>query len=417
MEPEQSTVPGDRLLESGAAAPQCLPEMAQSIFEQFPIDELLHQYTRDIAGQMHGWIASDRSYYSRKVLPLASSRPVLRLAFAAVAARRAEIDFGMTDFPDSARDMVVSAITDCVNSITSHPEATLELSKELDLETAQWMLASMLALCNYEMSHSGATAAEYHRKALRALTNVLWTTEWCHDELLVYLRNRVSVYDVFRCTTLFDLNDIEGAILPETHEDNDEDGMYSAFISLIHRVTILSRQLGMPAQSSNNPDYESNPSFSDLRGDFEQARAETLMAAGRLDYGLSQVRIRDFVRMVDMHHNAGILYSIRCLSFQEPLRREVAVSDLFDQIHSIEDLDPCYLDLAWPVFIAGTESYGDAERQATVSSLYEAMSNATKLKQYAEVMAFQKTFWAGSRPDWRELAREWEITKRHVLLY
>jgi hypothetical protein len=145
------------------------------------------------------------------------------------------------------------------------------------------------------------------------------------------------------------------------------------------------------------------------------ARGTTLMIGGRLSITAQQRR--DLIRLVDIHHNAALLYVSRCLGYGTTYETMSAFSDLKRQLLAFEDIADWTHNLAWPVFIAGVECHGDAQDQKIVSDLYETIVRVTRLKSYREVLCFLQDFWSGSEPDWQVLAREWELLGKRVLPY
>ncbi len=117
------------------------------------------------------------------------------------------------------------------------------------------------------------------------------------------------------------------------------------------------------------------------------------MAAGRLLIGCPRQR-RDLTRLVDIHHNAAILYVARCLNHGAKEESEVALADLCRQVLAIEEIGRWIHDLPWPLFIAGVESRGNRQYQKIISDLYTAIPEVTGFRQYHEVLSFLTTFWS-----------------------
>ncbi|KAF4451444.1 hypothetical protein FALBO_16325 [Fusarium albosuccineum] len=205
------------------------------------------------------------------------------------------------------------------------------------------------------MVHSGAEAAEFHRKAARSLVNTVAALDIPTGGLLTFLRNQLSMYDVFACTTSFDTANIQDAIAPNLDDDTV---LFNKYLSLLHDVTLCSGQL-------------MEVGTRDWRAEFERARGETLMATGRLPINSASDR-RDFIRPVDIHHNAALLYIARRLGH-------------------------------------GTEM------EAIVAGIYKKISEATGFRHFSDVLSFLEEFWAGGEPDWRQMAKQWENSGRRIL--
>ncbi|KAI1027743.1 hypothetical protein LB504_011675 [Fusarium proliferatum] len=355
--------------------------------------QLLDYYDKNIAGLMV-WIDSEKNYYRQKVLPLAQTNEAVRLAICAISAQHAARDFTPSTVYEKDRDRVLSMIMHGVDDMTAHSQLTVTA------DTAEWMLSSMMVLSSYELAHTGgADAADFHRKAARALVNTLSTLDFPKSSLFGFLQNQLSMYDIFACTTIFDTTDVQDAIRPIEFE---EDRSFSAYLLLLHDVTLISR--------GNSPEDSSR----DWRGGLAQARGETLMEVGSSGICSSANR-GDFVRLVDAYHNAALLYTARCLGRQYGLDEAVSLSDLFRLLSGMENLHASIHNLAWPIFIAGTECYGDDNRQLIVRGLYQTLSDMTGFKHHGDVLTFLETFWANGDSDWRILAKQWEGLGRRIL--
>ena len=140
------------------------------------------------------------------------------------------------------------------------------------------------------------------------------------------------------------------------------------------------------------------------------------MALGRHSLSTPAQR-RDLIRLVDIHHNAALLYVAQCLGPNVIDGTQEALSALIRQIHAMEDVDQWLHNLPWPLFMAGVESYGRIERQKSISDLYKRISKVIGLRQYHDMLTFLDTFWSGNEPDWQILARSWELSGRRVLAY
>ncbi|SCV34353.1 uncharacterized protein FFB14_04834 [Fusarium fujikuroi] len=355
--------------------------------------QLLDYYDKNIAGLMV-WIDSEKNYYRQKVLPLAQTNEAVRLAICAVSAQHAARDFRPSTVYEKDRDHVLSMIMHGVDDMTAHPQLTVTA------DTAEWMLSSMMVLSSYELAHTGgADAADFHRKAARALVNTLLTLDFPKSSLFGFLQNQLSMYDIFASTTIFDATDVQDAIRPI---EFGEDRSFSAYLLLLHDATLISR--GDSSEDSSR----------DWRGELAQARGQTLMEVG--NSGICSGADRgDFIRLVDAYHNAALLYTTRCLDQQHGPEQTVCLFDLFRLLTSMENLHASIHNLAWPIFIAGTECYGDHDRQFIVRDLYKSLSEVTGFKHHGDVLAFLETFWSSGDSDWRILAKQWEGLGRRIL--
>ncbi|KAM5367166.1 hypothetical protein ACJZ2D_010156 [Fusarium nematophilum] len=352
------------------------------------------------------WIDSDANPYRLYVTPLAYSNPVIGLAMAAVSSQHAS---GDASFSEKARNEAVGMISEYVKNITSHVMGGNELGGQLDEKSVEWLLAAMLLLSCYEMANSGAAAADFHRRAARSLVNTFETTGRGGSVLLNFLRNQLSIHDIFACTTSFDLGTMQDVILPDIKDDSI---LFSGYLAYLHDVTLLSRQLSpCPARYARL-----GLTFNHIRAQFEVARGETLMTAGRLALQPT-CRRRDFIHVVNIHHYAALLYSARCLELdiQEQQRQDL-VGSLFDQVAAMNAVDEWLHCLAWSLFIAGVESHGESGRQDVIADLYGRISKTMRFQNFCDALRFLRVFWAGGETDWRGMGRRWEDAGQPVLL-
>ncbi|KAL2424903.1 hypothetical protein ABEF91_003953 [Exophiala dermatitidis] len=405
--------------ESNLSPLNSIVDPVENLFPGFPDPatraRLLDHYDKNIAGLMV-WIDSDKNEYRRLVLPLANRQPVLLLAILAVSAQHLAVTANIeSDFSARARDAAVMMISTQIRQVTGCLAAGYDLASQIDVDTAVWMLASMLTLANYEMaeSESGAIGADSHRQAARTLVNALETTKRDNNDLFNFLRNQLSIYDILASTTAFDPRGMGEAILPVPDHSNH---VFSEYLSLLQHVTVTFRQ-GFERRPSASSDVSELPlSPAEVRSRFELARGSTLMAAGLL--GLRHdARRRDFIRIVDIYHHAALLYTYRCL-FQgrvDPSDLASSATALFERLSQLEDLDGCRQNLPWPTFIAGTECKGRPEREMFVANMYEDIAKHMGFKHYLEVLHLLKDFWSSSHFDWFEMARSYSENGKPIL--
>ncbi|PVH78382.1 hypothetical protein DL98DRAFT_550092 [Cadophora sp. DSE1049] len=378
------------------------------------VAQLLDHYDRKIAGLMV-WLDSEQNAYRRLVLPLAHRQPGLMLSILAISAKHLSASGDEdSNFSKSACDAAVVAITKSVQQVTTRLAEGHDFTSESDMETAEWMLASMLTLSGYEMMGSNSMNWQTHRQAARTLVNALGTRNRKDNELYTFLRNQLSILDILACTTNFDLNIENGAILPEI---TGGEVIFGEFLAVVHSVTIEARMVLNPAIPVTAPSISSTLHASQrLRNSFEMARGSTLMAAGSLNFD-PEWRKRDFIRLVDVYHHAGLLYSYRTLHLAEAssLETQDSIKRVMEALEGFEECLAWIQNFPWPVFILGTESYGDTDRQAFVRSHYQTIIEKIGSGHFVTVLQFLEDFWAGKNADWATRAREWESRGIRIL--
>ena len=358
--------------------------------------EFIDYYDKNLAGLMV-WFDSDENDYRRRVLPLAASTPGVRYAVAAIAAHHGTLA-SEPQFPEAARDACLGEINAHIAAMTSRLSGGSALNSTADMAEAEWILASILMISCYEMTKSQVAQAEGHRRAARRLVNVFQGQD---RDLFRFLQNQLSIYDVLAATTSFDISDVEETVLPPS---GMEHALFAQYLTLLHSVTVASRR------------NEGGPDAATVRGQFEQARGATLLAAGNLRIEPDVVR-RDFIRLVDIYHQTAILYSYRCLGYANHSNSDwkASIGKLFDQLAALENAALCAHNLPWPAFIAGAESHDDEDRQKTTQALLTQITSATGFKNHADIAHFLHVFWAGSDPDWRPLARHFQESGCQIL--
>lgn len=368
--------------------------------------QLIDYYSEHIAPCMV-WFDSTDNIYRRHILPLAQKNKVVRLAVVSVAAQHFARSRGDGAVSEDARNEAVNAITAYINGIRNQLVDEQHADVGIDINAAEWILATMLVLSFYEMAHSGADAAEFHRKAARSLIATISTTRHRKSKLFTFMRNKLSIYEVLACTVSFDEQNIRDAVVPDPADelgDCNETTLFSGYLKLIHDITIVGRcRQGDPAERGNR----------DWKGDFEIAQGVTLMAIGRNAVS-DTAQHRDLVRLVNIHHNAALLYASCCLEYK--IDDEIR-SNLLRLVQSMDDVDRWLHNLPWPLFIAGVKSRASRESQLVISQLYRSISEVTRLRHYLDVLTFLEVFWSGNEPDWQVLAKDWELSGRKVLAY
>lgn len=357
------------------------------------------------------WIDSEKNEYRRLVLPLAQRQPVLLLAILAISSQHLAVtQHEESSFSGRARDAAVSLISGQIRQVTGRLAVGHDLGSEIDAETAEWMLASMLTLASYEMTESeaGGNAADSHRQAARTLVNALATTNRQNNRLFQFLRNQLSIYDILACTTSFDPTSTNDIILPEV---NPATIIFSDFLYLLHDVTASSRR---SSEAPTRQGLISSPKAA--RSLFGIARGSTLMLAGSLELPNNERR-RDFIRLVDIYHHAGLLYTYRLLfkNVVTSMEVEASATALFEQLDQLEDTPSCMQNLPWPAFIAGTESCGSPDRESFTEKLYGKIARDMGFKHYIEVLHFLRALWSREDADWVMLANQYRLQGRGIV--
>jgi len=371
--------------------PQPLPEFVQR--------RLLDYYASDIAPIMV-WLDSERNEYSRLVVPLADKQLVLRLAILAISSAHMQPDPEIqAGFSESASQAAVSIITERVRRMAGSDTEDNRPCTTSDDGALEGVLAAMLILSNYSLVGARMSHAQSHRDAARILVHTLTLNRTPNDELFIFLKNQVAAYDILSCTTLFDFEHVEHAVLPSFERG---DIVFGGFLNIVHQITTQSLQeVHLDTRSRSNLIME-------LEDQFELARGSTLLAAGPLISSYSSSSKQDFTRLIQVYHHAGVLYACQRLCKHETSEAgKHHASRLFTVLERFENINTFLHDLVWPVFIAGIWVDRDRERMRMVTNLCQRLSANTGFKYYNDMSNFLQELWRSLHQDWSLLAREW----------
>lgn len=417
---EPTSISLDKAIESASAAPDLLNF---TLWASSP--DIIEYYDKNLAGRMV-WIDSEENDYRRRMLPMAANAPGLRFAIAAFSLYHGyngpmKFPSELARYHEEARDACLEILQRQLREINSRLISGSELNTRADVANAEWMLACILVIANYEMAKNHSEAAERHRLAARTIVNVFGQNEACTKGLFAFLRNQLAIHEVLGSATSFDLIDVAETVLPTPNSGDHV--LFSEYLSFLHQITLASRRsmvINGDIVANENIDVSLWPeTFTaiEIQSRFEQARGQTLMIAGKLQMNPPVVR-RDFIRLVDIYHHTAVVYAYRCLGYATPNNYDwlASVMKLFDQMDQIENLSLCIQNLPWAIFIAGTECHGDAERQHKVATILDTTIKITGFHQYETIRSFLHEFWRGPEPNWLPVAQRLQANGLRILV-
>ncbi|KAL7949634.1 fungal-specific transcription factor domain-containing protein [Trichoderma barbatum] len=398
-------------IQSAAAAPDLLN------FTQWASSpEIIEYYDKYLAGRMV-WIDSDENDYRNRMLPMAANAPGLRFAIAAFSLYHGPMQFPseLARYHEEARDACLEVLQRQLREMNTRLISGAELNTRADVANAEWMLACILVIANYEMAKNHSEAAEGHRLAARTIVNVFGQNEACTTGLFAFLRNQLAIHEVLGSATSFDLTDVAETILPTPNSGSHV--LFSEYLSFLHQITLASRRSMAVNTDIDVSSWPETFTMIEVQSRFEQARGQTLIIAGKLQMNPPVVR-RDFIRLVDLYHHAAVVYAYRCLGYATPDNYDwlASVMKLFDQMDQIENISLCIQNLPWPIFIAGTECHGDAERQHKVATILDSTIRTTGFNQYETIRSFLNEFWSGTEPNWLPVAQRLQANGLRILV-
>ncbi|KAL7809118.1 hypothetical protein V8C44DRAFT_146851 [Trichoderma aethiopicum] len=378
--------------------------------------EIIEYYDKYLAGRMV-WVDSEENDYRRRMLPMAANAPGLRFAIAAFSLYHGPMKFPseLARYHEEARDACLDVVREQLREMNNRLNSGAELNTRDDVANAEWVLACILVIANYEMAKINSEAAESHRLAARTIVNVFGKNEACNKGLFAFLRNQLAIHDVLGSATSFDLVDVAEAVLPTANSGDHV--LFSEYLTFLHQITLASRRSMAVDEAIDVSLWPESFTISEVQSRFEQARGQTLMIAGKLQMDPPVVR-RDFIRLVDLYHHAAVVYAYRCLGYATPDNFDwlASVAKLFDQLDKIENFSLCIQNLPWPIFIAGTECHGDVERQHKVTEILDKTIRTTGFKQYETIRSFFNAFWNGPEPNWLPVAQQLQANGLRILV-
>lgn len=341
------------------------------------------------------WLDSKQNEYKRLVIPLAETQQVLRLAIMAIAAARAPGHFDVDDnFSRRAYEAALRLITERVREMTDVESRDHPVEAGTTASTNEATLAATLILSNHSLLGSEITQAQLHRQAVRLLIKTIAYTGTSDEELFDFLQNQAAIHDVLVCTTIFDEERLNQAIVPNCKQG---EVMFGRFLCYVHHITSLSTKDTV------------SPSVGELEDGFELACSSTIMAAASIRARSGRPIPDDFTRIVRIYHHAGVLYGCKRLRISnDGLHEEYHTSSLFRLFNQFEDLCTSLYNLAWPILVAGICSWPNIERMRIVRYLTKVMLEKTEFWYYSRISAFHEELWESSQPDWAKLAADWE---------
>ncbi|KAH0492385.1 hypothetical protein TgHK011_007343 [Trichoderma gracile] len=358
--------------------------------------EIIEYYDKYLAGRMV-WVDSEENDYRRRMLPMAANAPGLRFAIAAFSLYHGPMKFPseLARYHEEARDACLDVVREQLREMNNRLNSGAELNTRDDVANAEWVLACILVIANYEMAKINSEAAESHRLAARTIVNVFGKNEACNKGLFAFLRNQLAIHDVLGSATSFDLVDVAEAVLPTSNSGDHV--LFSEYLTFLHQITLASRRSMAVNEAIDVSLWPKSFTISEMD---------------------PPVVRRDFIRLVDLYHHAAVVYAYRCLGYATPDNYDwlASVAKLFDQLGQIENQSLCIQNLPWPIFIAGTECHGDVERQHKVTEILDKTIRTTGFKQYETIRRFFNAFWNGTEPNWLPVAQQLQANGLRILV-
>lgn len=369
---------------------------------------LIDHYTNNIAPIMV-WLHSEHNPYKRLVAPLSESQKSLRFAILSIAAAHAASTLGVdAEFSRSAYDNALMLITERVREMANGELVTQHARATSGGDAHQGVLAAALILSNHSLFGTELSLSRIHRKAVRIIIDTIKSNIiGSESELFIFLNNQAAIYDILVCTTIFDRDNIEGAILPVYKKGNV---MFGHFLNVVHDITKCS------VSKNRDVPHTTLSKITDFEDQLELAHSYTFLAAAPILESCGYDAKEDFMRIARLYHHAGVLYACKRLCVDPNSWIEsYHASKLFRLFTQFHDLNTALHNLAWPVFIAGICSWPNVERMQAVGKLSRTLYGDTGYGHYKGISEFHEELWDSDHDDWIKLAQEWEEKGRQVI--
>lgn len=362
------------------------------------IRRLLHHYDTFLAPQL-AWVDSFENPWRNIILPMAQESPsLLSSILASAAGDLARRHITGTPFHeekqkcfDHYRDQALALSAEEMKQHAFH---------SADHAPANSILAGVFLLCYHEMKFPQSGLWLLHLRAVRSLLTC-WaqnaTTSSTPGSTRTFLMqeffaiNAVTDITSFASTpsSMFEID-----LVPP----DDNEAIFMGFLRVIRSITQNNRcQL---AHSSLNRPLDLHT----LRAKLHAAQSHARSCRQSLAIRTLQAK-RDFDHVINTFHYSTLLYGYQMLPRSHSTSSLIieASEELFFSLRDIRDMHPFAQEMAWPVFILGTDcppSNVAGARQCVEDRMAEIMLINGPL-QRREMMDFLKEWWKLC-PDERE---------------
>jgi hypothetical protein len=210
--------------------------------------------------------------------------------------------------------------------------------------------------------------------------------------------------NVFASTTCF--NVVEE--IPRIELAEKDPAIFIDYLETIHDITVEERrratlhESGVPLSTVDLKAFETR---------LENARNFTRSLSRGLYLSTEQLK-RDFDRVVDIYHNAGLIYAYQALA--RPHFAAIRIPPLLERLTCDLTLTSASgrfaQDLAWPLFIAGTACCHHEDAQHFIERWMLESMKSTGFSNCQEALKFLQVFWSASTMEddnWIGFARNY----------
>lgn len=372
--------------------------------DQVVFEHRLEHYSANIAPKMV-WLDSSDNPYKRLVVPSARQHHILGDAISHVSFFHEARQRGTTgNTIETSTQSMIKKLAAEIGKMTNL-DGFASTYSEAESSNLVSILASILVLSNSSLMESHIFVAQMHRHAARTIVRAFPAQATSQDELFKFLKEQLAIYDILASTTTFTPKDVRDAI---TFDEHGSHAVFGQYLNVIHRITVQA------VERDTNGTQAKLILYAALVDELELARASTLLVFGSWSRSFSKPECSNFIRLVDAHHHAGILYANSRLKMgiEKDVKR-YHVGRLYQILELLEGVEAHLQNLPWVLFIAGICSY-DQSRWGTVMRICSKLcdhigfGHFTQLQRFLVELADKQDNRLVEELDWMPLAKEWE---------
>lgn len=377
---------------------------------------LLKHFTDVIANQL-AWYDDDANPWRNLIVPLAFSS---RTLFTAILAMSSGNILSRMENND------VSAVIH-FQSMQFHRENALKLlsidfQDIRSLSTTPWLpshsqmgkatLASVLILSHLEVHFPTSGAWRLHLNGARQVIQALQQPS-VYDPTMSFLAEELFAATTWPLLTDYDLDvsttsdNVELQDLATANRPDQTSG-FAGFCLALRRITLMER-LSQQSKNDNVPCIDTEAAFAKIDRTLLQARSSALdiIRPERLRH--SKFESQDLKYLIDAYYHATAVYKFRAL--RRTATDEYSIDShrfqLFKSLLAFHDVESFAQDQTWPLFVAGTESKGDAVNQDWIRCRFRCVIRCSCALDRPRVMKFLEAFWGQTdHESWIDYGRQ-----------
>lgn len=370
------------------------------------------------------WVDTPDHPWRKLMYPLAKRCECLRLSILSVAAAH----LSSTTPATQSNSVEIQTITNRLR------ESTLQtLNNMLRAEVERFnspdqnhheksslieILATTLVLCYGEMLIPNSTDWNVHLHACRVLIErhqlrIRQNNNRTPDAAATFLMREVSDIEVFRTFGAFSRDPKSATILPPR---TILDSHFGAFTGLLWEITMEERRRHHLSQEGQ-PLPPIDMSTWRARMDHAYTKASTDTAWLSSTHGED---IQNWMNaIVSAVYHSSLIYSYQALASEEDYSTNETIQTSIGQLTSEIDFvtaGPVHIlshDIFLPLFILGTETYADEEKQVTIENLFLKLMSTTGLWCNHTALQFLKAFWDGRNAAYHGVGRWIRFAREH----